>query len=149
MAALCRMLASEATMQIAEPTMDVLSFGEHLQCSGYIVAAVDVEVQQVKGLHSDAGLCPGSLHCALQGASKNLAGEGATPLHIFLPPGDIALALAGDVLPVLVITSALGGACRGQQHQEEEEGFPKLLAANKADHFCQSIRAIPFQPSWH
>lgn len=87
--------------------MDVLSFGEHLQRSGYIVAAVDVQVQQVEGLHSDAGLGSGSLHCALQGAPKDLAGEGTTPLYIFLAPGDIALALAGDVLPVLVIGGAL------------------------------------------
>ena len=87
--------------------MDVLSYGEHLQSSNHIVAAVDVQVQQVEGLHSHAGLGSCSLDRALQGASKDLAGQCAAPLYVFLTSGDVALALARDVLPVLVIGSVL------------------------------------------
>ena len=73
--------------------MNVLSFSEHLQSGRHIVAAVYVQVQQVEGLHSHTGFGPCRLHCALQGAPKDLAGQGSTPLHILLTPGHITFAL--------------------------------------------------------
>ena len=88
--------------------MDVLSNGQHLQRRNDIVAAVDVQVKQVEWLHSDAGFGSGSLDSALQGAPKDLAGEGAPPLDVFLTPGDIALALTRDMLPILIIGGVLG-----------------------------------------
>lgn len=84
-------------------TMNVLGNGQHLQGGSHIVAAVDVQVQQVEGLHSHTGFRSSSLHSALQGAPKDLAGQGAPPLDVLLTPGHVALALARDVLPVLVI----------------------------------------------
>ena len=88
--------------------MDVLSNGQHLQRCNHIVAAVDVQVKQVEGLHGHAGFGSGSLDSALQGTPKNLAGKGAPPLDVLLTPGDIALALTRDMLPVLIIGGVLG-----------------------------------------
>lgn len=87
--------------------MDVLSNGQHLQGRNHIVAAVDVQVEQVEGLHSHAGFGSGSLDSALQGTPKDLAGQGAPPLDILLASRNVALALAGDMLPVLIIGGVL------------------------------------------
>ena len=46
-------------------TMNVLSNGQHLQRCHHIVAAVDVQMKQVEGLHSHTGFGSGSLDSAL------------------------------------------------------------------------------------
>ena len=74
--------------------MNVFCFGQHLQRRCDIVAGVDIQMQQVEGLYSDAGFCPGSFHRALQCPSKDLTGEGSATLYVFLAASDIAFALA-------------------------------------------------------
>lgn len=88
--------------------MDVLGNGQHLQGRNHIVAAVDVQVEQVEGLHSHAGFGSGGFDSALQSTPKDLAGQGAPALDILLTSGNVALALARDVLPVLIIGGVLG-----------------------------------------
>ena len=84
-------------------TMDVLRFGEHLQGCRDIVHTLDIQVEQIEGLNRDAGFSPGRLHSALKSPSKDLAGQRPAALYIFFTSGHIALALASNVVPVLVI----------------------------------------------
>ena len=88
-------------------TMDVFRLGEHLQGCRDIVHTLYVQVQQVEGLNCDAGFGPGRLHGALKSPSKDVAGQRPAALYILFTSGHIALTLASNVVPVLVV----GGVC--------------------------------------
>ena len=86
--------------------MNVLWLSQRLQRCSDVVHLVDVKVQQIEGLDCDTGLSPSSLHCALNSPSKDLAGQRPAPLYVLLTPGDIALALTRNVLPVFIVRSS-------------------------------------------
>ncbi len=91
--------------------MDVFSLSKHLQGCRDIVHTLDIQVQQIEGLNRDTGFSPGRLHRALKCPSKDLTGQGPASLYIFFTSRHIALALTGNVVPVVIIGGVCGRAC--------------------------------------
>ncbi len=101
--------------------MDVFRLSKHLQGCRDVVHTLDIQVQQVEGLNGDAGFGPGSLHSALKSPSKDLAGQRPASLYIFFTSDHIALALTGDMVPVVIIGGVCSRACVSSVHSDWQQ----------------------------